>query len=43
LAIDPGGVLVIDSKQFRGRLQLDSYGMLWHGHHLLVSALRITR
>ena len=43
LAIGPGGVLVIDSKQYRGRLRLDSYGMLWHGRHLLVSTLRRTR
>jgi hypothetical protein len=43
LAIGPGGVLVIDSKQYRGRLRLDSYGMLWHGRHLLVSPLRKTR
>jgi hypothetical protein len=42
LAIGPGGVLVIDSKRYRGRLQLDSYGMLWHGRHLLVSAMRKT-
>jgi hypothetical protein len=40
LVIGPGGVLVIDSKQYRGRLRLDSYGMVWHGRHLLVSALR---
>jgi hypothetical protein len=31
---------VIDTKQYRGRLWLDSYGLLWHGRHLLVSALR---
>jgi hypothetical protein len=43
LAIGPGGVLDIDTKQYRGRLWLDSYGMLWHGRHLLVSALRKTR
>ena len=43
LAIGPGGVLVIDSKKYRGRLQLDSYGMLWHGRYLLVSALRKVR
>jgi hypothetical protein len=36
-------VLAIDSKQYRGRLQLDRYGMLWHGRHLLVSTLRKTR
>jgi hypothetical protein len=40
LVIGPGGVLVVDSKQYRGRLQLDGYGMVWHGRHLLVSALR---
>jgi len=33
-------VLVIDSKQYRGRLRLDQYGMVWHGRQLLVSALR---
>jgi hypothetical protein len=43
LVIGPGGVLVIDSKQYRGRLQLDPYGMLWHGRHLLVSPLRKVR
>ena len=43
MAIGPGGVLVIDSKQYRGRLRLDEYGMLWHGRHLLVSALRKVR
>jgi hypothetical protein len=40
LVIGPGGVLVIDSKQYRGRLQVDRDGMLWHGRHLLVSTLR---
>jgi hypothetical protein len=43
LVIGPGGVLVIDSKRYRGRLRLDSYGMLWHGRHLLVSTLRRVR
>jgi hypothetical protein len=43
LAIGPGGVLVVDSKQYRGRLRLDGYGMLWHGRHLLVSPLRTVR
>jgi hypothetical protein len=38
----PGGVLVIDSKQYRGRLRVDCDGMVWHGRHLLVSALRTT-
>jgi hypothetical protein len=40
LVIGPGGVLVVDSKQYRGRLRLDHDGMVWHGRHLLVSALR---
>jgi hypothetical protein len=43
LVIGPGGVLVIDSKQYRGRLHLDGYGMVWHGRHLLVSVLRKVR
>jgi hypothetical protein len=43
LVIGPGGVLVIDSKQYRGRLRLDGYGMLWHDGQLLVSALRKVR
>jgi hypothetical protein len=40
LVIGPGGVLVIDSKRYRGRLRLDRHGMVWHGRRLLVSALR---
>jgi hypothetical protein len=40
LVIGPGGVVVVDSKRYRGRLRLDGYGMVWHGRHLLVSALR---
>ena len=40
LVIGPGGVLVIDSKQYRGRLRLDRDGMVWHGRRLLVSVLR---
>jgi hypothetical protein len=43
LVVGPGGVLVIDSKQYQGRLRLDQYGMLWHGRRLLVSALRKVR
>jgi nuclease-like protein len=31
LVIGPGGVFMIDSKQYRGRLQLDASGALWHG------------
>jgi hypothetical protein len=33
LVIGPGGVFVIDSKQYRGRLQLDPTGRLRHGRH----------
>jgi hypothetical protein len=43
LVIGPGGVVVIDSKRYRGRLWLDAYGLLWHGRHLLVAALRKVR
>jgi len=42
LVIGPSGVVAIDTKQYRGRLRLDSDGMVWHGRHLLVSALRKT-
>jgi hypothetical protein len=40
LVIGPGGVFVIDSKQYRGRLQLDRFGRLWHGRYLLVPTLQ---
>jgi Nuclease-related domain len=40
VVIGPGGVFVIDSKQYRGRLQLDSSGRLWHGPYLLAPTLR---
>jgi hypothetical protein len=40
LAIGPGGVFVIDSKQYRGRLQLDSSGRLWHGRYPLAYTLQ---
>jgi hypothetical protein len=39
LAIGPGGVFVIDSKQYRGRLRLDAVGKLWHGRHPLAPIL----
>jgi hypothetical protein len=42
LAIGLGGVLAIDTKQYRGQLQVDRDGMVRHGRHLLVSALRKT-
>jgi hypothetical protein len=44
LVIGPGGVFVIDSKQYRGqyrgRLQLDPTGRLWHGRYPLAPTLR---
>jgi hypothetical protein len=40
LAIGPGGVFVIDSKQYRGRLQLDPTGRLWHGRYPLTPPLQ---
>jgi len=43
LVLGPGGVLVVDSKQYWGRLRLDRDGMVWHGRHLLVSTLRTVR
>jgi hypothetical protein len=39
LVIGPGRVFVIDSKQYRGRLQLDPSGRLWHGRHPLAPTL----
>jgi hypothetical protein len=39
LAIGPGGVFVIDAKQYRGRLQLDACGQLWHGRYPLAPTL----
>ena len=33
LVVGPGGVFVIDSKQYRGHLQLDPSGRLWHGRY----------
>jgi hypothetical protein len=35
LVIGPGGVFVIDSKHYRGRLQFDPSGRLWHGRYPL--------
>jgi hypothetical protein len=40
LAIGPGGVFVLDSKQYRGRLQLDPSGRLWHGRYPLAYTLQ---
>jgi Nuclease-related domain len=40
LVIGPGGVFVVDSKQYRGRVQLDPSGRLWHGSYSLAAVLR---
>jgi hypothetical protein len=40
LAIGPGGIFVVDSKQYRGRLKLDPSGRLWHGRYPLASTLQ---
>ena len=40
LLMGPGGVFVIDSKQYRGRVQLDGSGRLWHGRYPLAPAMR---
>jgi hypothetical protein len=40
LAIGPGGVFAVDSKQYRGRLQLDPSGRLWHGRSPLAPTVR---
>jgi hypothetical protein len=40
LVIGPGGVFVIDSKQYRGRLQMDPSGRLWRGRYPLAPTVR---
>jgi hypothetical protein len=40
LVVGPSGVFVIDSKQYRGRLQLDPSGRLWHGRYPLAPTLQ---
>jgi Nuclease-related domain len=40
LVIGPGGVFVVDSKQYRGHLQLDRSGRLWHGRYPLAPTVR---
>jgi Nuclease-related domain len=40
LVIGPGGVFVVDSKHYRGRLQLDPSGRLWDGRYPLTPTLR---
>jgi hypothetical protein len=39
LAIGPAGVFVIDSKYYRGALQLGGDGMLWYGRYPLAQQL----
>jgi AAA domain/Nuclease-related domain len=39
LVIGPGGVFVVDSKHYRGRLHLDPTGRLWHGRYSLAPTL----
>jgi hypothetical protein len=43
LLIGPGGVFVIDSKLYSGRLQLGPGGSLWHGRHPMAPVLRAVR
>jgi hypothetical protein len=43
LVIGPGGVFVVDSKLYSGRLQLGADGSLWHGRHPMAPALRTAR
>jgi hypothetical protein len=40
LVIGPSGVFVIDSKQYRGRLQMDPSGRLWRGRYPLALTVR---
>jgi Nuclease-related domain len=40
LVVGPGGVFVIDSKHYRGRLQLDPSGRLRHGRSSLAPTLQ---
>jgi Nuclease-related domain len=40
LVIGPGGVFVIDSKRYRGRLRRDPSGRLWHGRYPLAPTLQ---
>jgi Nuclease-related domain len=40
LVIGPGGVFVVDSKRYSGRLQLDPSGQLWHGRYPLAPTFR---
>jgi hypothetical protein len=43
LLIGPGGVFVIDSKRYTGRLSLAGDGSLWHGRYPMAPVLRAAR
>jgi hypothetical protein len=43
LVIGPGGVFVVDSKLYTGKLHLARGGSLWHGRHPLAPMLRAVR
>jgi hypothetical protein len=43
LAIGPGGVFVIDSKLYSGKLHLAPGGSLWHGRYPMAPVLRAVR
>jgi hypothetical protein len=43
LLIGPGGVFVIDSKLYSGKLHLAPGGALWHGRYPLAPVLRAVR
>jgi hypothetical protein len=43
LVIGPGGVFMVDPKQYRGRLQVAADGSLWHGRYPLAPILRVAR
>jgi hypothetical protein len=43
LVIGPGGVFVVDSKLYTGRLHLASGGSLWHGRYPMAPVLQAAR
>jgi hypothetical protein len=43
LVIGPGGVFVVDSKLYTGKLQVGAGGSLWHGRYPLAPVLRAAR
>ena len=38
--VGPGGVLVIDSKQWTGEVHQSADGLVWHDHYPLTPTLR---